>query len=125
MTRHRVYHIDVVRKGHPSYLCPLSSPSDAAEFFQRRIGRSAYERVMALFLDDDCIPLGYREISRGSHSAAVVTPRDIFVAAFKLGATAVIIAHNHPSNGTPEASSSITSSLRIGVSFLSERKRPP
>ena len=36
-------------------------------------------------------------VSLGSESTAVVQPKDIFAEALKVGAEAVVIAHNHPS----------------------------
>ena len=36
-------------------------------------------------------------VSLGSESTAVVQPKDIFAEALKVGADAVVIAHNHPS----------------------------
>lgn len=42
-------------------------------------------------------------LSKGGIASAAVTPRDVFVPLARLGATAFILAHNHPS-GDPEPS---------------------
>jgi len=42
-------------------------------------------------------------VSKGTLNASLVHPRDVFRAAIRLNAAAVILAHNHPS-GVPEPS---------------------
>lgn len=47
---------------------------------------------------------GIFEISHGTVSSCIVTPREIFSRALMIGATRIILVHNHPS-GYPEPSS--------------------
>jgi DNA repair protein RadC len=47
--------------------------------------------------------LGYIEISRGTLTASLVHPREIFKAAILVNAASLLLVHNHPS-GDPEPS---------------------
>ena len=101
---HRFYHVKLVKEGRPAYSAVISTPTDAADFFQERIGQSVQESFLGLFLNARNVPLGWREISRGSVSASLVHPREVFLPAVKLAACSLIVAHNHPS-GDPSPSS--------------------
>ena len=94
--RHRIYHVKVVKEGRPVYLTALHSPIDAVGFFRDRIGRSVFEHLMVLFLNNRNVPLGWREVSRGGVAAASIHPRDVFIPALKMASSRIIMAHNHP-----------------------------
>ncbi len=57
-----------------------------------------------MYLDRRRRPLALRALTRGSDAYTVVDPRQVFRVAVAVGASAVILAHNHPS-GDPEPSS--------------------
>lgn len=95
----RLYHVRLVREGHP-YPYTLSSPFDAAAFFRQKIGPDLQERFCVLYLDCRHQPLSWREISRGSLDAALVGAREVFAPALHLCAKSVLVCHNHPS-GSP------------------------
>lgn len=62
----------------------------------------AYEELHALYLDRRNRPLAVRVLTRGSDAYTVVDPRQVYRVAVRLGAAAVILAHNHPSgDATP------------------------
>jgi DNA repair protein RadC len=100
---HAFYHIKLVREGRATYSEAISAPVEAADFFQKHIGKSVQEHFTALFLNARNAPIGWREISRGSVSASIVHPRECFLPAISLAASSVILAHNHPS-GDPSPS---------------------
>ncbi len=56
-----------------------------------------FEQFKVLYLNRASRVLGIIEISTGGISGTLVDPRLIFVTALKLGATAIILGHNHPS----------------------------
>ena len=101
--KHKFYHVKLVREGRPAYNTAITSADNAVQFFQKRIGSSVQEHFVGIFLNTRSIPIGWREISRGSVNAALVHPLDVFLPAIKLAAPALIVAHNHPS-GTAEPS---------------------
>ena len=94
---HTFFHIKLVREGEPIYSHPISDPQTAVDFFQEKIGDSVQEHFVALFLNARNIPVGWREISKGSVSASLVHPRECFLPAIQLAASSMILAHNHPS----------------------------
>ena len=94
---HTFFHIKLVREGQPIYHRAISAPQDAAAFFQEQISDSVQEHFVAIFLNARNIPIGWREISRGSVSASLVHPREVFLPAIQLVASSLILAHNHPS----------------------------
>ena len=100
--KHPLYHVKLVQEGRPSYTTPIDQPQAAARFFQKRFGASVQEHFIGLFLNARSVPLGWREISRGTLNAALVHPRELFMPAILLAAGSLIMVHNHPSaNLTP------------------------
>ena len=61
------------------------------------------EQLHALYLDRRRYPVALRRLTQGSDRYTVVDPRQIFRTAMGVGASAVILAHNHPS-GDPAPS---------------------
>jgi len=68
-----------------------------------RLREEPQEVFLGLFLDPQLQLIATEELSRGTLSEASVYPREVVKAALRLGAGAVIFAHNHPS-GCPEPS---------------------
>lgn len=64
----------------------------------------AEEYMYLLTLNTKCDMTGLFEISHGTASNSLVSPREIFSRALMIGATKIILVHNHPS-GYPEPSS--------------------
>jgi DNA repair protein RadC len=62
-----------------------------------------YERLQAIFLDPGGRALAEETVSHGSVLETPIYPREILRRALELGASALILAHNHPS-GDPQPS---------------------
>jgi DNA repair protein RadC len=83
------------------------------------------EHFVALYLNARNELLHREDISVGTVNASIVHPRDVFAPALEHNATAIIVAHNHPS-GNPELSPEdreVTDRLKdagrlMGVSLL-------
>ena len=110
---HAFFHIKLVREGQPMYHRAISAPADAATFFQEQIGDSVQEHFIAIFLNARNIPIGWREIARGSVSASLVHPRELFLAAIKVVASSIIVAHNHPSGDASPSKDDIELTRRL------------
>ena len=63
------------------------------------------EKVWVLCLDRKNKLLRFENITTGTATGSLVHPREVFRPAIRWGATAIILAHNHPS-GDPTPSSS-------------------
>jgi DNA repair protein RadC len=82
---------------------PVRTPSGAVELVAPRLKRSEVELFMVISLDAQHRPLGLTVVTSGLVNASAVHPREVFRIAIVLGASAVIVAHNHPS-GDPTPS---------------------
>jgi DNA repair protein RadC len=81
---------------------PLSQPERVAAFARARLGGEEVEVVLAVYLDARNRVLGCSEVSRGTLTAALLHPREVFRTAIALGAYSLVLAHNHPSgDATP------------------------
>lgn len=61
------------------------------------IGDKPQEEFYAVYLDTRHRVIGVHQVSRGTADSSGVHPRDVFGPALLLSATALIVAHNHPS----------------------------
>jgi DNA repair protein RadC len=72
-------------------------------FLQNCMGALAHESLQVLFLDGHKILIAHEQLQQGSAHALLLDPKAIFRRAIALDASAVILAHNHPS-GDPRPS---------------------
>jgi DNA repair protein RadC len=83
---------------------PVRSPDDAHAQLGPGLRALPDEELHALYLDRRHRPRARRMLTRGSDGFTVVDPRQVFRPAVSLGASAVVLAHNHPSGDpTPSA----------------------
>lgn len=68
------------------------------------VGSLAEEHLYMIALKTDGGIIGISEVSHGSIDMSVCNPREIFIRALMMGASNIILVHNHPSgNPTPSA----------------------
>ena len=101
----------------------INSSKDAYDIFiqswdENKIG--FIEQFKILLLNRANKVLGVYEVSTGGVTGTVADPRLIFTAALKANATAIILAHNHPSaNLKPsQADEQLTQKIKEGGKFL-------
>ena len=83
---------------------PILSSWDAlGDYLQAAMAHSSVEEVRVLFLNAKNLLLANEAMWRGSVDEASVHVREVISRAIQLGATAIIIVHNHPS-GDPSPS---------------------
>ena len=83
---------------------PLLSSWDAlGDYLQAAMAHSLIEEVRVLFLNAKNVLIANEALWRGSVDEASVHVREVISRAIALGATAIIIVHNHPS-GDPSPS---------------------
>lgn len=109
----KCYQVRMVREGRPVYTAQLATPGDVVAFFRKKIGSSVQERFLALYLDARHVPLGWTEVSRGTVSASLVHPRELFLPAVQLVASAVILCHNHPSGDCTPSTDDVALTRRL------------
>jgi DNA repair protein RadC len=81
----------------------LAQPLRVKQYCLTILGHRQVEHCIALFLDTRLRLIACNELSRGTLAQASVYPREVVREALRLHASALIIAHNHPS-GWPEPS---------------------
>ncbi len=81
----------------------LSSWDRLIEYCRMRLGRAEREHFRILFLNRKNVLIADEEQQRGTIDHTPVYPREVVKRALQLGASAIIMLHNHPS-GDPEPS---------------------
>ncbi len=87
----------------PEERSTINSPADAAALIQYEMSALEQEHLRVLNLDTRNHVLDIVEVYRGSVSTSQVRVGEIFKAAVRRNASAIIVAHNHPS-GDPTPS---------------------
>lgn len=101
----------------------LDSPTAAQDYLRTRLGHHRREVFACLFLDTRHRVIQYAELFHGTIDGAAVHPREIVREALAHNASAVILAHNHPS-GVAEPSDAdrrITDRIRESLALVDVR----
>src|SRR6266498_4477395 len=87
---------------YPEERPTINSPADAAALVQYEMSALEQEHLRVLLLDTKNHVLDIVEVYRGSVNMSQVRVGEVFKAAIRRNATAVIVVHNHPSgDATP------------------------
>jgi len=81
----------------------INSPADAAALVQYEMSALEQEHLRVLLLDTRNHVLDIAEVYRGSVNSSQVRVAEVFKAAVRRGAPAILVVHNHPS-GDPTPS---------------------
>ncbi len=90
---------------------PLNSPLEAADFLIHQLRDLKNEVFAIIYLDTRHQVIEYEELFSGTLNGATVHPREVVRSVLEHNASAVILAHNHPS-GIAEPSQSDTALTR-------------
>ncbi len=77
----------------------LSSPEKIVEIMQEvfNLNKFSEEYVYMIALNSKCSPIGFFQVSHGTVYTSLLQPREVLIRALLVGATGIIICHNHPS----------------------------
>jgi DNA repair protein RadC len=101
----------------------MQQPEAVRRYLVARLREEPQEVFLGLFLDRQMQLIATEELARGSLSEAAVYPREVVKAALRLGAAALIVAHNHPS-GVAEpslADKGLTERLKAALATVDVR----
>jgi DNA repair protein RadC len=87
----------------PEERATVNSPADAAALVQYEMAALEQEHLRVLLLDTRNHVLDVSEVYRGSVNSSQVRVGEVFKAAVRRGAPAILVVHNHPS-GDPTPS---------------------
>lgn len=101
------------------------SAAEVMDFYKEDLRALQNEEIRVLYMDNQMQLIREFELSRGTCNQAAVSPRDIFIEAFRIRAVCMIMVHNHPS-GIPYPSKEdreLTTELHragewIGISLI-------
>lgn len=79
------------------------------------LDKKAEEYMYLLALNTKCVPIGVFEISHGTVNSSLCSPREILIRALLVGATGIILIHNHPSGDVTPSQSDYTSTEKINA----------
>jgi DNA repair protein RadC len=101
----------------------LTSPDLVAEYLKFNIATRPHEVFVVLFLDNQHCLIETKELFRGTIDGASVYPREVVKEALQLNASAVILAHNHPSGiaEPSQADHNITRKLKEALALVEIR----
>ncbi|MCK5877485.1 MAG: DNA repair protein RadC, partial [Candidatus Marithrix sp.] len=91
----------------------LSSPEATQNFLMAELSGRPHEVFACLFLDTKNRVISFNEMFNGTIDGASIYPREIAKKALKYNASAVILAHNHPSGITKPSHADITITKRL------------
>ncbi|MEN9401708.1 MAG: hypothetical protein RL091_411, partial [Verrucomicrobiota bacterium] len=99
----------------------LDNPSKVTDYLRSAFDENPMQEAFyCVYLDRKNHPLGRHLITLGTATNTLVSPKEVFRGAILSGATAIIVAHNHPS-GDPSPSSAdiqVTRALREAAKII-------
>lgn len=94
----------VFRPGPPAARAQVTSPEDAASLVAPLLAGRDREHCLLVTLDVKHRLLGVATVSVGTADHTFMAPREVYRDALLVGASAIFLAHNHPSgDATPSA----------------------
>ena len=81
----------------------FSNPASIARYYMEQLRHEEQELLYCMMLDGHNHLTGEQLLSRGTATATLITPREVFVEAVKYHAVNLILVHNHP-GGDPSPS---------------------
>ena len=101
----------------------LSSPQQVKDFLRLQLAHEGQEVFAVMFLDVQNQLLKFEEMFRGTLSQTSVYPREVVKRALAVQASAVILAHNHPSGAAEpsRADEFLTQTLKQALQLIDVR----
>lgn len=88
---------EVARQIEPGERLVVRKPADVADYLGPEMADLAQEQLRVLLLDIKNRLIGAALVYQGGANAIVIRLADCFREAVRLGAAAIVLAHNHPS----------------------------
>lgn len=101
----------------------FDTPDAVQTYLQLQLGGEHSERFAVMFLDVQNRLLSFNVMFVGTLTQTSVYPREVVRLAMQLGASAVVLAHNHPSgNAQPSrADKQLTQTLKVTLALIEVR----
>lgn len=101
----------------------FESPEAVGIYLQMQLGSRPHEVFAVMFLDVQHRLIAFEELFRGTLTQTSVYPREVVMRALHHHASALVLAHNHPSGGTEpsRADEMLTQTLKAALSLVDVR----
>lgn len=101
----------------------MTQPQVVQEYVQLHLGQKPHEVFAVMFLDAQHRLIRFSEMFRGTLAQTSVYPREVVQLALQIGASAVVLAHNHPSGEVQpsRADQLLTQALRDALALIDVR----
>ena len=101
----------------------LDTPQAVQHYLQLQLAARAHEVFAVLFLDSQHRLIALEELFRGTLTQTSVYPREVVLRALHHQASAVVLAHNHPSGSTApsRADEALTQNLKAALALVDVR----
>lgn len=108
------------RAEETSELVKITSSKLVFEIMQPIIGELVHEEFWVLFLNNSNKVLSKTQLSKGGITGTIVDVRLVFKIALEMGATSLILCHNHPSGNLQpsEADKQLTKKIKLAGESL-------
>lgn len=91
----------------------VSGAVDIADFVRSVLIDNSREQFVAIYLDGSHSAISFSIISIGIANQTLIHPREVFQRAILVGATAMAVAHNHPSGSLEPSTEDISVTIRL------------
>ena len=108
----RFYQVDKNKK-----ILALTTLEKCGEYLVRHFQGRRNENVFLLCLDAKCRVLCCRQLTEGSVNSANISVRQVVETALAVGATSVVLAHNHPSGIALPSGEDLQATRRISAAL--------
>ena len=101
----------------------FDSPDVVKRYLQLHIGGEPCEHFAVLFLDCQNRAIAFERMFVGTLTQTSVYPREVVLAALRHNASAVVLAHNHPSGSVQpsRADEALTQTLKAALAMIDVR----
>lgn len=84
------------------------------------LSEKAEEYMYLICMTSGCRPIGFFELAHGTHNAALVGIREIFIRALLCGAAGIVLVHNHPGGVLKPSKEDfhVTDKVRVASEFM-------
>ncbi|MCM1039116.1 MAG: DNA repair protein RadC [Roseburia sp.] len=91
----------------------FKKPYSVADYYMERFRHEKVEHILLLLFDSGMCLLEEQILSTGTVNASLLSPREVYISAFRLQAARIMLLHNHPGGDPVPSNNDICITERI------------
>ena len=91
----------------------LDSPQAVGNYYMNRLKDERQEQVLLVFLNNKGALIRDLVLTKGTVNQTILSPREVFIEAFRYQAVKIILIHNHPSGDPPPSAEDVAVTRQI------------